>query len=204
MKAEQIADYPGTVEGWRVWVAKRHNIRYFDNAWGVRRKKTGPYLLRSVVSDDFWRPLQAMVADCNQTPGYLFEHTHADGGHTSPDSACKCGLYAVDTLARLLEVYESWNRAFARIEMERYPAVIGTVKMWGKVVPGEHGWRAQYAYPSRLLIVKSVIGDLVNRNLTLYEDLQNYRIPVDFITPAEMMRRVDLTDEGPAMVRVDA
>jgi hypothetical protein len=192
-----VADYPGTVEGWRIWIAKRHTIRYFDNTWGMRRKRTGPYLLRSVVSDDYWRPRQAMVADCNQTPGYMFDATHVDGDHTSPDPKCKCGFYAVDTLPRLLEVYETWNRVLSRVEMERYPAVLGQVKMWGKVIPGERGWRAQYAYPARLLIVKSLVGDLLNRHLPVYEDLQNYGVPVDFITPAEMMQHIDLRREDP-------
>ena len=191
-----VADYPGTVEGWRIWVAKRHTIRYFDNTWGIRRKRTGPYLLRSVVSDDYWRPRQAMVADCNQTPGYQFDLTHLDGDHTAPDPKCKCGFYAVDTLPRLLEVYETWSRLFSRLEIERYPAVLGKVKMWGKVIPGERGWRAQYAYPAELLIVKSVVGDLLNRHLPVYEDLQTYGVPVDFITPAEMMKHIDLRHEG--------
>ncbi|MBA2365788.1 MAG: hypothetical protein H0V77_04975 [Actinobacteria bacterium] len=187
-----VADYPGTVEGWRLWIARRHVIRYFDNSWGVRRKKTGPYLLRSVTCDDFWRPRQAKVADCTQTLGFLFELTHSGGDHNAPDPKCKCGLYAVDSLTRLLEVYDTWSKLGSRLEIERYPAVVGRVKMWGKVIPGEHGWRAQYAYPAELFIVKSVIGNLVNRHLPLYEDLQNYGVPVDFITPTEMMGHIDL------------
>ena len=52
--------------------------------------------------------------------------------------------------------------------------------------------RAQYAYPSELFIVKSFLGDIVNRHIALYEDLQNYGVSVDFITPAEMMSHIDL------------
>ena len=191
-QADGVADYPGTVEGWRLWIAKRHSIRYFDNSWGVRRKKTGPYLLKSVTCDDFWRPRQAKVADCTQTLGFLFELTHTDGDHNAPDPKCKCGLYAVDSLSRLLEVYDTWSRLRSRLEMERYPAVVGKVKLWGKVIPGEHGWRAQYAYPSELFIVKSLVGDLLNRHVALYEDLQNYGVSVDFITPDEMLGHIDL------------
>jgi hypothetical protein len=191
-QADGVADYPGTVEGWRLWIAKRHSIRYFDNSWGVRRKKTGPYLLKSVTCDDFWRPRQAKVADCTQTLGFLFELTHTDGDHNAPDPKCKCGLYAVDSLNRLLEVYDTWSRLRSRLEMERYPAVVGKVKLWGKVIPGEHGWRAQYAYPSELFIVKSLVGDLLNRHVALYEDLQNYGVSVDFITPDEMLGHIDL------------
>jgi hypothetical protein len=69
---------------------------------------------------------------------------------------------------------------------------LGTVKMWGKVIPGERGWRAQYAYPSELFIVKSLVGDLLNRHLPVYEDLGNYGVPIDFITPSEMMKHIEL------------
>jgi hypothetical protein len=30
--------------------------------------------------------------------------------------------------------------------------VIGSVALWGGVIPGEQGWRAQYAYPRKLLV----------------------------------------------------
>ena len=192
-----IADYPGTLEGWRVWLVKRHSIRYFDNAWGVRRKRTGPYLLKSVVSEEYWRPRQPMVADCNQTPGYLFDLTHENGDHTSPDRSCKCGIYAVESLAKLMEVYESWSSFMSRIEIERHAAVVGRVSLWGKVIPGEHGWRAQYAYPAHLYIVKSILGDLLNRSLPIYEDLQNYGVPVDFISPSEMLAELKERPEDP-------
>ena len=50
--------------------------------------------------------------------------------------------------------------------------------------------------PAELLIVKGVVGDLLNRHLPVYEDLQTYGVPVDFITPAEMMKHIDLRHEG--------
>lgn len=53
--------------------------------------------------------------------------------HTPPGEDCTCGIYAAADLALCppAEIY-------------------GKVKLWGKVIPGEHGWRAQYAYPSVL------------------------------------------------------
>jgi hypothetical protein len=35
----------------------------------------------------------------------------------------------------------------------RDPVVVGCVKLWGRVVPGTHGWRAQYAYPAGLVAI---------------------------------------------------
>jgi hypothetical protein len=71
--------------------------------------------------------------------------------------------------------------------MERYAVVIGRVKLWGKVIPGEWGWRAQYAYPSSLLIVDTLVGDVLNRNPRIHSDLQRYRVPTEFISPRELM-----------------
>ena len=30
--------------------------------------------------------------------------------------------------------------------------VVGEVSLWGGVIPGSQGWRAQYAYPRKLLV----------------------------------------------------
>jgi hypothetical protein len=36
--------------------------------------------------------------------------------------------------------------------------VIGEVGLWGKIVPGKDGFRAQYAYPLRLQVPKQIKG----------------------------------------------
>lgn len=61
--------------------------------------------------------------------GYVLETV----AHDSPDENCTCGIYAGRTPAHC-------------------PAgdVLGKVKMWGKIVPGEKGSRAELAYPSEL------------------------------------------------------
>lgn len=189
---EKASDYAGTIEGWRVWLAKRHSIRYFDPTSEARRKLRGPYLLKSVTSDDWWRPEEPMVADCNITLGYRFDITHADEDRISPDSGCKCGIYAVESLSNLMEVYQTSNRLFYRLSVERYPAVVGLVKMWGKVVPGEWGWRAQFAYPSKLFIIDRFAGRVRARHDRVLDDLRRYRVPVEFITPAALMEHTPL------------
>ncbi len=210
---EKVSDYAGTIEGWRVWLAKRHSIRYFDPTTESRRKLRGPYLLKSVTSNDWWRPQQPMVADCNITLGYRFDITHVDEDRLCPDSACKCGLYAVESLSNLMEVYQTSNRLFYRMSVERYPAVVGLVKMWGKVIPGEWGWRAQYAYPSKLYVIDRVAGRLRSRRQRVLDDLQRYGVPIEFITPGELMehtplargpdRVVDLRDEQGPLPAID-
>ncbi len=184
---EKVPDYAGVLEGWRIWIVKRHRIRHYDPETGARKRIAGPYLLRSVMSSDLWRPGQTMVADCNRTPGYRFDLTHRDADLSSPDSACKCGIYAVRSLDKILVVYDAPNRFFYRLSVERYAAVIGRVKLWGKVVPGQWGWRAQYAYPSELYIVQTLMGKLFGRHEEVKDDLMHYKVPVGFMTPKEIL-----------------
>jgi hypothetical protein len=53
-----------------------------------------------------------------------------------PDPDCSCGIYALkDKQALLHSHYKSSGPA------------IGAVNLWGRVIPAEHGFRAQFAYP---------------------------------------------------------
>jgi hypothetical protein len=62
--------------------------------------------------------------------------------HAAPAADCHCGLYAMRTAADL--DFRLRNRD---------PVVVGCVKLWGKVIPGTHGWRAEYAYPAGLVAI---------------------------------------------------
>ena len=184
---QHVADYAGTIEGWRLWIAARHEVKYFDNAKDARKKLRGPYLLRSVTAEDMWRPRQPMVADCNITPGYRFDLTHGDEDHAFPDSECKCGIYAVQSLEKLMEMYDGVSRAYFRFDMERHVAVVGKVKLWGKVIPAQWGWRAQYGYPSNLYIVDTFMGRIRNRSARVKEDLKHYGVPVEYMSTQELL-----------------
>ncbi len=193
----EVSDYAGMLQGWRLWIAQRHKIRYIDPSTGTKRKRRGPYLLRSVVSDDLWRPKRPMIADCNQTPGYLFDLTHKDDDDICPDSECKCGIYAVESLEKLMGIYDGTTKLFFRFDMEIHTAVVGKVDMWGKVIPGEWGWRAQYAYPSELYVVDTFAGKITNRHVHVVNDLKNYEVPIGFMSPKDLLGYTSLspTDE---------
>lgn len=65
-----------------------------------------------------------------------------DSAHDdAPAPDCRCGIYACDT-------YETLRQYF----LFGLPMVYGTVKLWGRVVKHERGWRAQYAYPAELIV----------------------------------------------------
>ncbi|HTS72965.1 MAG TPA: hypothetical protein VMG74_04575 [Gaiellaceae bacterium] len=65
--------------------------------------------------------------------------------HAAPDPDCDCGIYAARSPEALVPYLES-----------AYPGrpslgpVVGRVRLWGRVVSAERGWRGEYAYPDAL------------------------------------------------------
>ena len=74
-----------------------------------------------------WVPGEPQVAACSRVP-------HAD--EVAPHWSCTCGLYA------------------AKDSTCSVGTVIGSVRLWGKYVEHETGWRAQYAYPKCLSSIR--------------------------------------------------
>jgi hypothetical protein len=62
--------------------------------------------------------------------------------HRSPEPGCTCGIHAIKDPARLAR-------------SGRSAAVVGRVAMWGRVIEHTKGYRAEFAYPSRLRLVCS-------------------------------------------------
>lgn len=109
-------------------------------AWDLSVKPGEPMRLKSKVRDTFWVPRQATVAAC--------PNTGRKGKHEPPGDNCSCGLYAAKTLSHLLD-----EMGYAGYDMDTGTvAVVGKVKMWGKVVEGSLGWRAGYAYPASFYV----------------------------------------------------
>jgi hypothetical protein len=72
--------------------------------------------------------------------------------HTTPEVDCTCGIYALDNARSC-------------------PAgvVYGKVALWGKVVRGDLGARAQFGYPTALFVPDHLLGD---------EALREYMVPL--------------------------
>ncbi len=150
-------DYLETVIGWRTW------------SW---QRKQG---LRSVVKEETWIPGQPNSAECRETFAYLgamlkrevsLRTSFADG-HRAPVDWCRCGIYALRTPA---DLPTKTGGDFT---------VVGRVRLWGHVVQGSRGWRAQFAYPDSLFLVtgsrRNSRRDLLQRAL---DDLERFAVPV--------------------------
>jgi hypothetical protein len=96
--------------------------------------------LYSVVHKNMWQPHMPFEAFCPK-------------GHEVPDSKCKCGTYATATFNRLFDMgytKESGNGLFSA--PRGVVTIAGQVKLWGGIIPADTGWRAQFAYPKKLLV----------------------------------------------------
>lgn len=93
--------------------------------------------LLSLMNSQRWPAGRALRATCTSRGG------HPRTGCSCPQDpaparTCRCGVYAV---MRLKDV------------PGRGPnEVIGRVALWGRVVPGDDGWRGEYAYPQAFYV----------------------------------------------------
>ncbi len=89
-----------------------------------------------------------------------------------PAEECSCGLYAVSD----------------PVSSPGGP-VYGEIKAWGRVIPGSRGFRAQYAYPTKLVLSNVDTGAADVRELgTLLA--KNYKVPVAVGADADDVRAI--------------
>lgn len=104
------------VVGWRTWAL-------------TGRRDGSRLLLRPVAGRSRpWPPRRAAEAICK-----------TGWGHTAPQLACSCGLYA--------------TRQPDLLRRTRSPAVWGRVALWGRVIEHELGFRSRFGYPQRLRLL---------------------------------------------------
>jgi hypothetical protein len=114
-------------------------------AWDV--KSNG--LLVGQHVHETWPPYEAMQARC--TEPIMGGDPHLQDGKylPAPIFKCGCGVHAHKTIEatrtrlRTLEAHNYFNSMISTW-------VWGTVKLWGRVIEHEHGYRAEYAYPADL------------------------------------------------------
>lgn len=116
-----------------------------DPAVGYRVWFVKDDLLYSYNHGSLWKPEQPFEATCSR-----------GSEHEVPDQRCSCGVYAAATFNHLYDMgYTKESGLFAAVRPSDM-LICGTVSLWGNIVPGTQGWRAQFAYPKMLLIPYSL------------------------------------------------
>jgi hypothetical protein len=122
-------------------------VEYGWRAWKVKRTVAPGEvpILHSATYGATWAVREPTVAICDRSTG------RANGvqreGHEVPDEDCTCGLYSAKTLRHLQSMgYHGYSQVGDQI------AIIGRLKLWGKVIEGTQGWRAEKGYPAELYV----------------------------------------------------
>lgn len=143
-------------------------------AWRYWRMGTGDGLLRSLTGRQVqWEPGQALRARCRFDDidrsdwRYRLVSGFSQDPHPAPAEGCTCGLYAARSLEHLRgQMLFGLNRT-----------VVGQVSLWGKVIPGQQGYRAEFAYPERLCVFEGA----VSRDPNVLGHLSAYGVPVEIV-----------------------
>lgn len=117
--------------------------------------------LTSLTRSVYWPPLKRYEADCRLSARH----------GPVPAAQCHCGIYAAKDLDTLKEL------ATPNV---RLPLVVGKVALWGRVIPAERGYRAQYGYPKRLWLVWESLEPLEQPGARRIELAAAYGVPVEF------------------------
>lgn len=100
-------------------------------AWQIVMRAGVP-LVQSITGRLVWPARQRVEAYCRKP-------------HAVPFRGCMCGLYSAKTREHLMDLgYNGYSDPNTR--------AIGTVSLWGKVIEGDQGWRAEFAYPREMYV----------------------------------------------------
>lgn len=125
-----VPDYAEVMVGWRAWQVRVEPEPGEEGLlWSVTHPEFGP-----------WVPREPMIAECPRAGNVPT--------HEPPVPHCKCGVYAARNRSHLVRL------RYHRFDTERRPhwCVIGTVSLYGGVIPGSQGWKAGKAYPREILV----------------------------------------------------
>jgi len=170
-----VPDAIEPIVGWRCWSLNdqwrlESLIEGRDVPWrpGVRKEAECrfPAMIRAWPQETAeGRPQETPLDPELLEPRVLAEHPELSE-HEAPLESCLCGIYAAKDLETLRRVLNGG-------------LIVGEVYLWGKVIPGELGYRAQYAYPKSLRLVTKGVPDHVLESLRAYCD------DVGLMTPKE-------------------
>jgi hypothetical protein len=122
--------------GWRLWQIRRQDEEYRLESFTWHH-----------VS---WPSRRRLEARCS---------VHRDG---APAAGHECGIYAFrsrELAEELLRRYTGVRQRYGRHHYELpppagRPIALGAVSLWGRVFERERGYRAQFAYPYSLIVLR--------------------------------------------------
>jgi DNA-binding CsgD family transcriptional regulator len=130
-----IPDYIAPIVGYRCWQWDGSRLLSLN---GQRWSPGSPLAARCHHSHSY--PLAGRLWRTGRLPSN-FQQGFKPGPRQAPLADCTCGIYALKTGEQLGEFGEAHWRGIS-----------GEVYLWGTIIEHSHGYRAQYAYPKRLVV----------------------------------------------------
>lgn len=163
----------GPLQGYRCWRVEWHG----DEP-----------VLRSLYYSTPWPARGPLRAACENRPGPLVAWmrrflSHATATHPAPTWGCRCGIYGLTRLDGE-EHLEMSPQVCQHGLFGRSIQVFGVVLLWGRLIQHEHGYRAEYARPVRLLTVPAFVRG--RETQSLLEAVAD-RYAVDLVTCVEKL-----------------
>ena len=159
MTAPDLAD---ALTAWRAWHLVRTDA-------GLR--------LHAIGRDRVWEPRERHTATCLRRRRWRERLQRPRAAHPAPHWDCTCGIWAVGSACETVRALDSYGRSWKPLHR-----VVGQVALWGEVVQHDRGWRAQYAYPTRLLVPVRRLNDRPVADVDeLVEALEVYGVPVGML-----------------------
>lgn len=149
----QIPDVAEPLVGYRSWLVEYSGLGSFlhpDGSVGL----TLPSRIVSRFGREAWEPGVPAIAVCGNID--ISSHDRITRGKPCDESPSRsreghhgfgCGIYAYKDPTRAAAYHDPRNFA---------SAIWGEILMWGNVYEHEHGFRAQYAWPSAFAYTRSV------------------------------------------------
>jgi hypothetical protein len=113
--------------------------------------------LTSLSFENKWPVGKEMKAKCSE------RSAHHKNVHRPPQQRCGCGVYALKSLKILRNSHYFGYECF------------GQVSLWGRIIEGDDGYRAEFAYPKAIYVTYL--------NYKLVEPLSVYGVPVMVFNP---------------------
>jgi hypothetical protein len=122
-------------------------------------------LLCGQAVNEPWPPYAPLIARC---AGVASPHAHLDNDgalRPAPVFHCECGVHALksEDAARERLIEERLRTAQALYSMYPKGRAFGAVKLWGRIIEHQLGYRAEYAYPAELFTDDQALQPKIER-----------------------------------------
>ena len=167
-----MADDAQPVIAWRAWALEEApaNVEVdlphaHASAWQV-------VSTNNTTEHSIWAPGQSPAAVC------LLGLAGKADLHEAPQGGCRCGFYGYTTLEACL---------LASVEHEARADVVGDVRLSRRVIQAGETYRAQFAYPERLIVLDRPWRNVPQKA----RELAAYGVPVEIRPHPEGLKESD-------------